>query len=68
MVAHLLRLRLDLLIGSFRGGSRHVVRVVVSTLLAVAGVAVAVWAILREHLPVTVSAFEDRTAGVRSAA
>lgn len=47
MVAHLLRLRLDLLIGSFRGGSRHVVRVVVSTLLAVAGVAVAVWAILR---------------------
>ena len=46
MAAHVLRLRLGLLLGTLRGDARHVTRVVVGVLLLVAAAAAACWGIL----------------------
>ncbi|MFC8683291.1 hypothetical protein ACFT30_17400 [Microbacterium ureisolvens] len=46
MAAHILRLRIALLLGTFRGEARHVVRVVAVLLIVVAGTAAACWALL----------------------
>ncbi|WP_347344164.1 hypothetical protein [Microbacterium sp.] len=47
MVAHLLRLRLDLLVGALRGDVRHVVRMTLGLILLAAAVVVACWGVLR---------------------
>lgn len=46
MVAHVLRLRATLLVGTLRGTPGHVARTVLATLVLIAAVAVACWAIL----------------------
>ncbi|WP_203579806.1 hypothetical protein [Microbacterium hibisci] len=46
MAAHVLRLRIALLLGTFRGDARHVARVVAVLLLVAAGTAAACWALL----------------------
>ena len=47
MVAHVLRLRFDLLLGSFRGDARHRARAAVATLALVIAVAAVGWSLLR---------------------
>lgn len=46
MAAHLLRLRLALLLGALRGDRRHVARVILGLLVLVAAVAAGCWALL----------------------
>lgn len=46
MAAHVLRLRLDLLLGAFRGDARHVARVVVGALALLLAVVAVGWSVL----------------------
>ena len=56
MVAHLLRLRLDILVGALRGDAPHVVRTVLGLILLGGALAAACWGVLRlESVPAEIA-------------